>query len=148
MPEPRSMTGTSVSDNCDVAANGNAGCGVHATAPNSYGPGFNAAGGGFYVMERTTSFIKVWFWSRGDPTVPSDVSSGAASVNTDAFCDINAHFGAHNIIINLTFCGDWAGIPSFFDQGSCSGDCNTFVNNNPSAFEDAFWDIAAVRVYV
>lgn len=61
-------------------------------------------------------------------------------------CDIPSHFGAHNIIINLTFCtyfgdpflnhrsmltvaplgGDWAGIPQFFNTlGGCPGDCNS-----------------------
>ncbi|KAI0735577.1 2 beta-glucan [Earliella scabrosa] len=155
----RDMTGNSVTDNCDVAANGNAGCGVEATQPNSYGKSFNAAGGGFYAMERTSSFIKVWFWSRNDPTVPADVLNPCTTVNTDAWgrpaavfvsdqCDINAHFGAHNIIINLTFCGDWAGIPFFFNElGGCPGDCNTFVNQNPKAFSEAFWDIAGVHVY-
>ena len=55
------------------------------TAPtsNSYGPAFNSAGGGWYAMERTDSFIKVWFWTRGSGAVPSDVSSGATTVNTD-----------------------------------------------------------------
>ena len=75
----------SVTDNCDVAANGNAGCGVEATQPNSYGKSFNAAGGGFYAMERTSSFIKVWFWSRNDPTVPADVLNACTTVNTDAW---------------------------------------------------------------
>ncbi len=79
------MSGVPVTNNCDVAANGNAGCGVQATAPNNYGKSFNAAGGGFYAMERTTSFIKVWFWSRNDPAVPADVKTAGANVNTDAW---------------------------------------------------------------
>ena len=70
-----------------------------------------------------------------------------AAVFVSDQCDINAHFGAHNIIINLTFCeclsyllrvykmssdrcvragGDWAGIPFFFNElGGCPGDCNS-----------------------
>ena len=43
-------------------------------------------------------------------------------------------------------------VSSFFDV--CSLDindqylaCAAFVNQNPKAFENAFWDIAAVRVY-
>ncbi|OJT14334.1 hypothetical protein TRAPUB_9125 [Trametes pubescens] len=153
------QSGKAVTTDCDVAANGNAGCGVQATAPNSYGKSFNGAGGGFYAMERTSTFIKVWFWSRNDPTVPADVKTAGATVNTDAWgtpealfvndqCDINAHFGPHNIVINLTFCGDWAGLPQFYNTlGNCPGTCNDFVNNNPSAFNDAFWDIAGVHVY-
>ena len=63
--------------------NGNAGCGVRSTASNSYGPAFNSAGGGWYAMERTDSFIKVWFWSRNDASVPADVKNGATSIDTD-----------------------------------------------------------------
>ena len=69
--------------NCDALENGNAGCGVQASTPKSYGKSFNAAGGGFYAMERTTTAIKVWFWSRSDPAVPADVKTAGASVNTD-----------------------------------------------------------------
>ena len=72
-----------VSNNCDVAANGNTGCAVQASVPKSYGKSFNAAGGGFYAMERTTTSIKVWFWTRDDPAVPADVKTAGASVDTD-----------------------------------------------------------------
>ncbi len=75
----RSSTG----NNCDIAATNNAGCGVEAPSSNSYGPAFNSAGGGWYAMERTNNFIKVWFWSRNAGNVPSDVKNGATSVNTD-----------------------------------------------------------------
>ena len=69
--------------NCDVNSNGNAGCGVTAGVSNSYGPAFNAAGGGWYAMERTPNFIKVWFWSRSANNVPNDVKNGTTSVDTD-----------------------------------------------------------------
>ena len=78
----------SISDNCDVAVNGNTGCGVQSSIPNSYGKSFNTAGGGFYAMERTTTFIKVWFWSRNDPAVPADVKTAGATVNTDAWVSL------------------------------------------------------------
>ena len=72
-----------MTNNCDVAANGNAGCGVQATTPNSYGKSFNGAGGGFYAMERTSTFIKVWFWSRKDKRVPLSVKYGSPVINPD-----------------------------------------------------------------
>lgn len=71
---------------------------------------------GRYAMERTNRSISVWFWPRDSPNVPSDVRSGtSATVSTggwgtplaafvDDTCSISSHFGAHNIIINLTFC--------------------------------------------
>ncbi len=122
-PVPRSSTG----NNCDVAATGNAGCGVRVSDTSSYGPTFNSRGGGWYVqevtresayiffpryaLERTDAFIKVWFWSRTATNVPADVLNGAASVNTDGWgtptaffpnnsCSLTSHFGPHNIVIN------------------------------------------------
>ncbi|THH28434.1 hypothetical protein EUX98_g5747 [Antrodiella citrinella] len=139
-------------------AQGNTGCGVQVTTANSYGPSFNSVGGGFYAMERTDSFIKVWFWQRGDGSTPGDMEFGATSVNTDTWgqpsaffpnteCDIGAHFGPNNVIINTSLCGDWAGIPSVFNGAGCPGDCNTFVDQNPSTFVNAYWEINAIRVY-
>jgi hypothetical protein len=68
-----------------------------------------------YAIERTPTFIKIWFWPRYANNIPSDVLNGASSVNTDNWgsptanfpntqCDINGKFGPANIIINLTFC--------------------------------------------
>ncbi|KAF8659936.1 hypothetical protein AX16_001672 [Volvariella volvacea WC 439] len=156
MPQVRPMLGIPTYRDCNAFVNYNAGCGVELIQPQSYGPTFNRVGGGWYAMERTNSFIKVWFWSRHDPTVPWAVKHGDGNINTDLFgipsayfpddyCDIASHFGEHHIIINLTFCGDWAG--NVYDQSGCPGTCIDFVNNNPSAFRDAYFDIAAVRVY-
>ncbi|OCH86677.1 putative laminarinase [Obba rivulosa] len=153
------MLGTVTSTDCNANDDGNAGCGVRAPSENSYGPLFNTQGGGFYSMERTSDFIKVWFWSRSDGSVPSDLSTGASSVDTDNWgtptalfpntqCDIDEEFSENNIIINLTLCGDWAGQAAIFNGAGCPGDCVDYVNNNPSDFSNAYWDIAAVRVYV
>lgn len=67
--------------------NGNAGCGVALPTTNSYGPAFNSAGGGYYVMERTPSFIKVWFFSR-QSSVPAAVSSGAQTIDTSSLVSL------------------------------------------------------------
>ncbi|KAG6835745.1 hypothetical protein H0H93_015046 [Arthromyces matolae] len=134
---------------CNTAVNGNSGCGVTAPTANSYGPTFNANGGGWYAVERTNSAISVWFWPRnGSP--PSDVSSGASSGTPTAYfpntsCDIASHFDANNIIINLTFCGDWAG--NVYSSSGCPSTCVDYVNNNPSAFVNAYFDFASLMVY-
>jgi len=36
-----------------------------------------------YALERTDSFIKVWFWSRTASGIPSEVQNGGGSVDTD-----------------------------------------------------------------
>lgn len=71
-----------------------------------------------YAMRRNSDSIKVWFWPAGSE--PKDVSGskvidestwGTASAvfpSSDQ-CDLDAHFAAHQIVINLTYCGDWAG---------------------------------------
>ena len=82
MPSSRTETGTPTGLDCDVNTDGNAGCGVHAPTASSYGPGLNAIGGGWYATERTNDFIKVWFFPRNGPA-PSDLSSGASSIDTD-----------------------------------------------------------------
>ncbi|TFK45227.1 endo-1,3(4)-beta-glucanase-like protein [Heliocybe sulcata] len=156
MPDGRAETGTPVSEDCGDSAGPNLGCGVHAPTTNSYGTAFNAAGGGWYAMERTPDFVKVWFWSRGDASVPADVSGNTGSVDTDNWgeptayfpntdCNLASHFGQNNIIFDLTLCGDWAG--AVYNSDGCSGDCVTYVNENPSAFSNAYWDIGFVRVY-
>ncbi|KAI0051465.1 glycoside hydrolase family 16 protein [Auriscalpium vulgare] len=156
MPASRSETGTPLQLDCNVLVNSNAGCGVHINDANNYGPDFNNNGGGWYAMERTSSFVKVWFWARNDGSVPSDVMNGANSVNTDNWgtpdayfpntsCDIASHFQPSNIIINLTFCGDWAG--SVYPSSGCPNDCITWVNNYPSSFSNAYFDFIWVKVY-
>jgi hypothetical protein len=44
---------------CNTEVNYNSGCGIGVPDARSYGPTFNANGGGWYVMERTSQFIKV-----------------------------------------------------------------------------------------
>ncbi|KAI5122150.1 hypothetical protein M0805_000797 [Coniferiporia weirii] len=152
------QTGTTALNNCDTNVNGNSGCGVQNNKPNNYGPGFNAAGGGWYALERTNSYIRVFFWGRNDKTVPASVSQGLPIVDTslwgepyalfpDTDCDLASHFSGNNIIINLTFCGDWAGSPSIYTGDGCPGVCSDYVDANPSAFTDAYWNFASARVY-
>ncbi|KAL0957894.1 hypothetical protein HGRIS_000075 [Hohenbuehelia grisea] len=156
MPAQRSMTGTAVKNDCNALISNNEGCGVHVRGTNSYGPEFNRNGGGWYAIERRSDFIKVWFWARNDGSVPSAVRNGSGNVNTDSWgspaaffpnwqCDLNSKFQENNIIINLTLCGDWAG--STFGQARCPGSCTDYVNNNPSAFTNAYFNFAAIRVY-
>ena len=74
--ETRTTTGT----DCDANDNDNAGCGVQNNKANNYGPAFNSAGGGWYVLWRTPDFMNVYFWSRNDPTVPADVANDMTTV--------------------------------------------------------------------
>jgi len=163
MPQQRSETGTVTSTNCDTNVNYNQGCGVQG-ATGSYGAPFNAVGGGWYAMARTAQDgIRVWFWARNDLTVPPEVryapppgvpsivtpnptwGSPVAAFPMGPYCDYATHFNAHQFVFDLTFCGDWAGTD--YTTTGCSGSCTDFVDNTPSAFSEAYWEVNSVRMY-
>ncbi|KAJ3521955.1 hypothetical protein NMY22_g12090 [Coprinellus aureogranulatus] len=156
MPAQRNQTGTNGQLDCDATVNFNVGCGVRYSQANSYGPNFNKNGGGWIALERNNRFMKTWFWPRDSSNVPSEVRHGALRVNPDKWgipeahfpnteCDFESHFKEHHIVINLTFCGDWAG--NVYESSGCPSTCVDYVNNNPEAFRDAYFDFAALRVY-
>ncbi|KAF8703051.1 hypothetical protein AX14_014249 [Amanita brunnescens Koide BX004] len=156
MPGSDDQLGSTVNTDCNVQINGNAGCGVRFPTAQSYGTSFNSIGGGWYAMERSNACIRVWFWPRNG-AVPSDVRSGASSVETENWgtpsalfpntsCDIDNYFAAQNIVINLTFCGDWAG--SVYGSSGCPGTCVDHVNNDPGAFTNAYFDFASLNIYI
>ncbi|KAG2366690.1 glycoside hydrolase family 16 protein [Suillus spraguei] len=159
MPGDTTQSGTFKTTDCDTSVAGNAGCAVKLTQDmNSFGPGFNRNGGGWYAMERTPHHIKVWFWERSDPSVPLDVSRGESIINTihwgtpgahfpSTQCDFQSHFGGNSIIINLTFCGDWAGDAAAYSASGCPLDCVTYVDNNPKAFRNAYFQISSMNIY-
>ncbi|CAE7052049.1 unnamed protein product, partial [Rhizoctonia solani] len=153
---PRPMTGVAESNECDVRKSNNQGCGVRFDE-GSYGPGFNAREGGWYAMRRTVDGISVWFWGRDDFAVPLDVKYGSKKVEPEYWglpvadfpsnnCDMRSHFGKHTIVFDLTFCGDWAG--NEYPRSGCPGTCVDFVDNNPKAFVEAYWEINSLRTYV
>ncbi|KAG6333764.1 hypothetical protein ID866_5326 [Astraeus odoratus] len=139
------------------ANNSNVGCGsAFDYAPASFGPQFNAIGGGWYAVERTNDYISIWFWGRSDQSVPVEVTMAASAINTSNWgtpaayfsnidCNLASLFGSNNIIINLSFCGDWAG--EAYSSSGCPSTCVDYVNNNPQAFTGAYFQFASIRVY-
>ncbi|KAI0786692.1 concanavalin A-like lectin/glucanase domain-containing protein [Abortiporus biennis] len=168
MPDDRFESGAVTATNCDVKANYNEGCGVSFDNTNSYGSEFNRQGGGWYAVSRTRAKgVQIWFWSRNDPTVPNEVRGlrslsvlgsqtsivpdhvnwgkpdASFPLQTDN-CDYDAHFNAHILVFDLTFCGDWAGADSVYGSSGCPGN---LVNNNPEEFKQAYWEINSLKVY-
>ncbi|KAJ1557577.1 hypothetical protein HK405_015677, partial [Cladochytrium tenue] len=151
------QTGSVVSTDCVAADNGNEGCSVQAATTTSYGSGFNSNGGGVYVTEWSTSAIKIWFFPRG--SIPSDVAAGGATLTPSSSWGTPAadfplgsactasHFSSMQIVLDLTFCGDWAG-SVFTCSGSGNAACQTYVGDNPSAFTEAYWSINSIKTYV
>ena len=166
-----SMLGTLQHTNCDALISGNSGCGVtasmgesssganrqtvqHATA----GPAFNSQGGGVYATLWTDEGISVYMFPQS--AVPSDVAMGRPDPSSwtipplahfaGSSCDFQTKFNEMQIILNTDFCGAWAGAPNVWGQSPCSkqaSSCDAFVQNNPSAFKEAYWNIASIKVY-
>lgn len=60
------------------------GCGVVARNNNTYGPGFNDNGGGYYVMVRDLvatngTGVSIFFWPNGASNIPAAVSAAAST---------------------------------------------------------------------
>lgn len=80
----------------------------------------------------------------------SSASAAALATGDGPVCQMQNFFGEHEIIINLSLCGDWAG--ETFGYSGCAArynnvSCDNFVRNYPSAFSDARWEIDYMRVY-
>ncbi|KAF2500098.1 hypothetical protein BU16DRAFT_601746 [Lophium mytilinum] len=131
---------------------------AHSGSLPSYGTDFNQAGGGVYAMQWTDKFIAVYFFSHAaNETIPKDLLSGnpdpsgwgtpLARFGGDG-CDFTKRFKDLKIVINLTFCGQWAG--DIWTTGGCaaktkSATCEAYVENNPDAFSEAYWEIASLK---
>ena len=126
------MTGQVTDTQCASTDNG---CAVAQTGGNSFGAKFNAQGGGVFAHTWDAQGIRVWFFPRGQ--VPADITSGSPNPaawgkpvaffpNNDS-CNTAAGFHDHNIIIDTTLCGDWAGNAFSAPGSGCSGSCSDFV---------------------
>jgi hypothetical protein len=142
--------------NCYVNApgqSGNQGCSIQGNA-NSYGAPFNSGGGGVFATEWNSTLIRMYFFPRN--RIPSDIKSPDPNTWGKPYawfelgspdCPAN-HFQDETIVINLTFCGDWAGNSGVFGP-ACPNDgtCANFVRNTPAQFKEAYWLINYVSVY-
>ena len=155
----------------------NAGCSiVDGDGIDSYGQPFNDAKGGVFATLLDEQGVRIWFFPRN--AIPADIVSetpnppphgSAASTNTtgsapastwplpnayfnspenkaDAF---TTHFKDMKIIINISFCGDWAA-KAWNSSETCKAltpTCEEYVTYNPSAFTDVYWAFNSIKVY-
>ncbi|UZJ56678.1 hypothetical protein CBS101457_005998 [Exobasidium rhododendri] len=153
------QTGTVQYTNCSAYTEGNSGCRSELSS-SSWGTTLNNAGGGTFAMERslgtTGNGVRVWFWTKGNE--PTDLASGSSSVNPDSWgspgadfdvaSSCNADFGPHNIVFDITLCGDWAG--NTYNSSGCNAQyptCSYQVGYNGSSYNQSYWAINDLRVF-
>ncbi|KAG6008601.1 hypothetical protein E4U21_004241 [Claviceps maximensis] len=144
----------------DCGASGtSAGCGQHTDDNQNYGDGFNAIGGGIYATEWTSDHISIWFFPRSK--IPEDIKAENPNPNQwghpvakfvgGPSCTIDQHFSKHQIVIDTTFCGAWAGDPNVWNKDpECSAlakTCQDYVSGNPADFAETFWVFNSIKVY-
>ncbi|KAJ6088700.1 hypothetical protein N7486_009961 [Penicillium sp. IBT 16267x] len=152
----RKQTGSPVFSNCENITNSNSGCGVVGD-PSTYGEAMNAEGGGVYALELRDDGVRAWFFPRGyipgditDPSqIPDPSTWGTALADFPSTeCDIASHFKNQSIIANIDLCGQLGAQPQFYEKMyKCPGTCPDFVANNPSSFEEAYWEFGNFAVY-
>lgn len=149
---PGNFSGTpSQHTSCGSSNNDNSGCAVFDWSRASYGPQFDALSGGVYVMKWDEVSIAVWFFYRA--SIPTDIiqrrpdPSGwgmPSAALSPVGCNLTQHFIEHQIVFDITTCGDWAG--SSFATSGCPGSCGATVQN-PANFINASWIINSLHVY-
>ncbi|KAJ7302806.1 concanavalin A-like lectin/glucanase domain-containing protein [Mycena albidolilacea] len=149
------MGHTLIHDCNDTTASG---CTVAETKPNSFGAGFAGNGGGAFGLQFDVAGVFMWFWPR--PSIPASITQATPTGTMDltdwgmpsaaypaAGCNITEFFPAQELVVDITLCGLWAGIPDVY-AGDCPGTC--FGNNiagNGSNYANAYFEIPAIRTY-
>lgn len=155
-PVNNSYTGTIVEYNnqTNLDCEGSAtlpGCGVIEWSQASYGPTFDAQGGGIFAMKWDQDGISVWNFYR--VAIPQDILEGIpnpanwpnpTATLEPAGCDPLTFFVNHSIIFDITFCGDWAG--NSYATSGCPGTCSDRLMD-PDNFVNASWSINSLKVY-
>lgn len=146
------FTGHLVATTCQSSNGGNAGCAYVTPNNNTYGHGFNLNAGGVYAHTWEEDAIQVWFFPRG--AIPDDITNGdpepdtwgtpAAIFSNNDKCNIGSSFHDHQIVFDITLCGDWAG--AAYSAMGCPGTCAQQVAD-PDNFKLAKFKIAGLKVY-
>ncbi|KAF8582567.1 glycoside hydrolase family 16 protein, partial [Ramaria rubella] len=153
-----------------------AGCTVlDTTNQATFGQSFAQAGGGVWATQFDVAGIFIWFWNRTNlptnlqssaPASPLDISTWGSPVASypSTSCNMSQFFGLQQLVIDITLCGDWAGLPQVYPQT-----CSNEPPNNPSPpnpprttptcypdnvpgpgsprFDDAYFEISHIRAY-
>jgi len=151
------QTGTNNSPNCTDGS----GCTVLETNTNSVGAAFASAQGGVWATQFDVSGIYIWFWNRAN--LPANLQNPGSTIDTTGWgtpsaaypsttCNISNYFTSQKLVLDITLCGDWAGVPAIYNatcSGGTTGVCYTDNVIGPGSphFDNAYFQINYVRVY-
>jgi hypothetical protein len=153
----KGQTGSVTTTNCSVTDP--RGCSVEGLT-GSFGTEFNSVDGGVYAMLWTDEAIRLWFFPRS--SIPESIANGDPDPGSfgvplanfqPSSCDLQQMINDHKVIIDTTFCGDWAagvftdsGCP-MRDPSSYTSSCVHYVATNPSVYREAYWEINSIKIY-
>lgn len=151
------QTGTNNSPNCTAGP----GCTVLETNTKSVGAAFAGAQGGVWATQFDVSGIYIWFWNRA--SLPSNLQNPGSTIDTSGWgtpsaaypsstCNITNYFTPQKLVLDITLCGDWAGVPSVYNatcSGGTTGVCYTdnVIGAGSPHYDNAYFQINYVRVY-
>lgn len=167
------FAGTLMTPDCDVnspSQSKNSGCSIRAPSNETYtvddqscvhstaGDAFNAQSGGVYAMLWTSAGVSIYFFPRD--YIPNDIKTNTPDPSTWTSkpqavfsgngCNFDSHLKDLQLVINTDFCGDWAG-NSWISDGCATktgvATCAEYVQNNPKAFETAYWLFNSISIY-
>ncbi|KAE9387848.1 glycoside hydrolase family 16 protein [Gymnopus androsaceus JB14] len=150
---PPNQIGETLTTDCSSAA----GCTVGELQPNSYGSGFAAMGGGVFATQ---------FRCYRRPNVPASINQStstsaidisqwgppSASYLASGQCNITEFFTPQQLVLDITLCGEWAGLPQFYlpacgSQGPTGICYNDSVVGSGSNYDEAYFEVAYIRAY-
>ncbi|KAI9511857.1 concanavalin A-like lectin/glucanase domain-containing protein [Russula earlei] len=160
--QPRGVWQTGASGETDCSQP--SGCVVSERSPSSFGETFAAAGGGVWAAQFDVAGIFIWFWSRAD--LPPSILQATATSSIDisgwgppsasypaSGCDICRFFTAQHLVIDITLCGIWAGLPAVYNphclHSGSTGRCydDNVVGPGSPKYDSAYFEINYVRAY-
>ncbi|KAK5005660.1 hypothetical protein LTR28_007439 [Elasticomyces elasticus] len=122
------------SPGCQIGGAGQSGI-FETSNCDSNANGLSNVQGGVYATEWTSNWVKTWFFPRGQ--IPSSITNGAPDVSQFGLplanqqaqgtyqCTIDNHFANQSVVINIDFCGAWAGQVYGYNSAYAAGRCST-----------------------
>ncbi|KAF8329334.1 concanavalin A-like lectin/glucanase domain-containing protein [Cantharellus anzutake] len=142
-----------LSKTCASSPDANSGCAYQDPSPQSFGHGFNEAGGAVFALLIDQNVgTKLWRFQRAN--VPSDVTAGnpnpdswgtpSAFFPTSDSCQTKDTIQNQQLIFDMTICGGWAG--AAYTSMGCGQSCSERVAD-PVNFQEAVWNVRNVTVW-